>query len=123
MPNYNSNPNQRSITTHKEKCNTDNKYAAINLEALQKAMKVLTPKAFELWIYLSKNKDEHFFWLSKVDFLAWSNIKSSSYYAAFDELKDLGYLIEKEKDSNQYDFYEIARTKEKVGITPHKAWF
>ena len=80
MPNYNSNPNQRSIKTHKVKCDKDNIYTTINLEALHKAMSSLTPKAFELWIYLSKNQDEHFFWLSKVDFLSWSNVKSSSYY-------------------------------------------
>lgn len=48
MPNYNSNANQRSITTHKEKCDKDNIYTAINLEALKKAMSSLTPKAFEL---------------------------------------------------------------------------
>lgn len=122
MPNYNSNPNQRSITTHKEA--TDNKceshyYAAINLIALKNAMSTLTPKAFELWIYLSKNRDNHFFWLSKVDFLQWSNIRSTSYYEAFNELKKKGYLIEKKEDSNKYDFYEVPR-EEKIGITIHK---
>ena len=25
----------------------------------------------DIYIYLSKNQDEHFFWLSKVDFLSW----------------------------------------------------
>lgn len=122
MPNYNSNPNQRSITTHKEltddKCK-DNYYAKINLNALQKAMKTLSPKAFELWIYLSKNQDNHFFWLSKVDFLSWSKIGTSSYYNAFNELKKEMYLVEKEKGSNQYDFYEVPK-EDKVGITVHK---
>ena len=122
MPNYNSNPNQRCITTHKEA--TDDKsdknyYAKINLNALRNAMSSLTPKAFELWIYLSKNQDNHFFWLSKVDFLSWSTVKSSSYYEAFNELKKLGYLVEKKEGSNQYDFYEKPK-EEKVGITVHK---
>ena len=122
MPNYNSNPNQRGITTHKEI--TDNKdvenyYAKINLKALRNAMNGLTPKAFELWIYSSKNQDNHFFWLSKVDFLSWSNVGESSYYNAFNELKRLGYLVESEKGNNQYDFYETPR-EEKYGITIHK---
>ena len=69
-------------------------------------MSTLTPKAFELWIYFSKNRDNHFFWLSKVDFLQWSNIRSTSYYEAFNELKEKGYLIGKKEDSNKYDFYE-----------------
>ena len=119
MPNYNSNPNQRSIKTHKVKCDKDNIYTTINLEALHKAMSSLTPKAFELWIYLSKNQDEHFFWLSKVDFLSWSNVKSSSYYEAFNELKDNKYLIPKNEETNQFDFYEVPR-EEKIGITVHK---
>lgn len=122
MPNYNSNPNQRSITTHKEP--TDNKceshyYATINLMALKNAMSTLSPKAFELWIYLSKNQNNHFFWLSKVDFLQWSNVKNTSYYEAFNELKRNRYLIEKKDDSNKYDFYEMPR-EEKIGITVHK---
>jgi hypothetical protein len=122
MPNYNSNPNQRGIRTHKERTDDkekDNYYAKINLNALQNAMKSLTPKAFELWIYLSKNQDNHFFWLSKTDFLKWGNIGSSSYYSAFNELKKERYLIEKEEGSNQFDFYEIPK-EEKIGITIHK---
>lgn len=122
MPNFNSNPNQRSITVHKEQTNnenTDNYYTKINLNALRNAMSTLTPKAFELWIYLSKNKDNHFMWLSKVDFLSWSNVKSTSYYEAFNELKKLGYLVLKEDSANQYDFYEVPK-EEKIGITVHK---
>lgn len=122
MPNYNSNPNQRSVRVHKEKTNnehTDNYYAKINLNALRNAMSSLTPKAFELWIYLSKNQDNHFMWLSKVDFLSWSNVKSTSYYEGFKELKELGYLVEKEENPNQYDFYEVPKDKE-IGITIHK---
>lgn len=119
MPNYNSNENQRSIKTHKEKCDKDNIYTAINLEALKKAMSSLTPKAFELQIYLSKNQDNHFFWLSKVDFLSQSNVKSSSYYAAFNELKDNGYLVHGKNDNN-FDFYEIPKD-ENIGITIHKS--
>ena len=121
MPNYNSNPNQRGIKTHKEKCDKQNLYTLLNLEALQKAMSALTPKAFELWIYLAKNQDQHFFWLSKVDFLYWSNIKGSSYYNAFNELVENGYLLKKEDQENQYDFYELPmETPDKIGITTHK---
>lgn len=122
MPFYNSNPNQRSITIHKEPTNNekeDNYYAKINLNALQKAMSSLSAKAFELWVYMSKNQDNHFFWLSKVDFLSWSTFKESAYYEAFNELKRLEYLVERKKGSNQFDFYEIPK-EEKIGITVHK---
>lgn len=122
MPEFNSNPNQRSITTHKEPTNNEseeNYYARYNLIALKKAMSSLTPKAFELWIYLAKNQDNHFFWLSKVDFLSWSNVGESSYYEAFKELERLGYLVIKRGTKNKYDFYEIPKD-EKIAITIHK---
>lgn len=119
MSDYVSNPNQRSVTTHKEKTDENNIYAKINIEALRNAMSTLTPKAFELWIYLSKNQDNHFLWLSRSDFLSWSNVGESSYYNAFNELKKLGYIVEKEKNSNKFDFYEKPR-EQVIEITIHK---
>lgn len=122
MPNYNSNPNQRSITVHKAVTNNErieNYYAKINLNALHNAMSTLSAKAFELWIYMSKNQDNHFFWLSKTDFLNWSTFRESAYYEAFNELKRRGYLVEKKGSNNKFDFYEIPK-EEKVGITVHK---
>lgn len=115
MPEYNSNPNQRSITVYKAP--TDDKeeknyYTKINLIALQNAMSTLSFKAFELWVYISKNMDKHFFWLSKVDCLKWCNMKDTSYYNAFEELKEKGYLVQK-KDTNKYNFYEIPKEKQK----------
>jgi len=65
---FNSNPNQKKIKVNKEKCNNNsanNYYATINLKALQKAMHSLTPKAFELWIYFSKNQERILFLLVK----------------------------------------------------------
>lgn len=122
MPNYNSNPNQRSITIHKEKTDNEKKenyYTKINLRALRGAMSSLSPKAFELWIYLSKNSNNHFMWLSKVDFLSWSNIKNTSYYEAFNELKKERYLVLKDGSDKMYDFYEIPK-EDGIGITIHK---
>jgi hypothetical protein len=128
MAEYNSNANQKSITTHKspttglDKDNQTDYYTKINLDALQNAMSSLTPKAFELWIYFSKNQDNYFFWLSKVDFLKWANISESSYRNAFKELVSNGYLIPKDDciEPKQFDFYEIPK-EEKIGITTHKA--
>ena len=87
-------------------------------------MHSLTPKAFELWIYFSKNQDKHSFYLSKVDFLNWSNIKSSSYFNAFNELVAGNYLIPIDKESNEpkhYNFYEIPKEDDKeIIITVNK---
>ena len=122
MAEFESSANQRKIKTHKEPTNDEcknNYYTKIDLNALRHAMSTLTPKAFELWIYLSKNMENYEFWLSKVDFLSWANVKRTSYYNAFKELETLGYLIQREDNKNQYDFYELPKDKE-VKITIHK---
>lgn len=88
-------------------------------------MHTLTPKAFELWIYFAKNQDKHSFYLSKVDFLNWSNIASSSYYKAFNELVEKNYLIPEDIENAEpkhYNFYEIPREEiEPIEITVNKA--
>lgn len=128
MVEFNSNPNQRKITINKEKTDDkaiENYYAKINLIALQQAMSTLTPKAFELWIYFSKNIDNHCFYLSKVDFLNWANVKATSYYSAFNELEEKGYLvaIDKEKaDPTNYNFYEIPKKENELNIISINSW-
>jgi len=50
--------------------------------------------------------------LSKVDFLNWSNVQSTSYHNAFKELIDKCYLIPaepKNKEPTSYDFFEIPK--------------
>ena len=124
---FNSNPNQKKIKINKEKCDyqcIENYYAKINLRALQSAMHTLTPKAFELWIYFSKNQNGHSFYLSKVDFLNWSNVKGTSYYNAFKELQDNDYLIPIDEDKEEpksFNFYEIPKEKQDIKIIINKA--
>ena len=89
-------------------------------------MHSLTPKAFELWLYFSKNQNGHSFYLSKVDFLNWSNIASTSYYNAFNELVKGNYLIPVDKENQEpkrYNFFEIPREEEKkhIFVTVNKA--
>lgn len=119
-----SNPNQRTITTKKEPCNKDNIYTSINLEALKKAMNILKPTTFEMWLYLGKNQNNYTFALSKVDCLSWCNFSASTYQSAFKELIETGYLVQSKSGSNNhYDFYEMPQEKEeeKPLITMHKA--
>ena len=125
--NFNSNPNQKRIAVNKEKCDDtsiDNYYAKVNLIALKNAMHTLSLKAFELWIYFAKNMDKHTFYLSKVDFLNWSNVKGTSYYNAFKELQDNNYLIPIDKESAEpknFNFYEIPKEESKTKININKS--
>ena len=58
-------PNQYNTTIHKEKCDKDNLYAVVNLDALQNAMNCLSGSALTLWLYLAKNQENYNLWLSK----------------------------------------------------------
>ena len=51
----NTNPNQKTITVQKEKCDKQNLYAMYNLDVLQNAMLDLKGETFKLWCYLGKN--------------------------------------------------------------------
>jgi len=125
MSDFITNPNQRDICVNKLKVDKEDYYTRFRLDALQLAMKTLTPKAFEMWCYLGKNKDNYKLYLSKVDCLQWCNFAESSYQKAFKELVDNKYLIPKDKDSiepKHYDFYELPQDdKEPTEITVHKA--
>ena len=50
-------PNQKVIQVKKEKCDKQNYYAAINLNALENAATQLKSGAFKLWVYFAKNQD------------------------------------------------------------------
>ena len=96
-------PNQYNTTIHKEKCDKDNLYAVINLDALQNAMNCLSGSALTLWLYLAKNQESYNLWLSKTAIIEWG-LPERSYYRARDELRDKGFLVE--SSTNHFDFYE-----------------
>ena len=101
----NTNPNQKTITVQKEKCDKQNLYAMYNLDVLQSAMLDLKGETFKLWCYLGKNQNNYEFALSKVDALNWGVGSKSSYDRAVKELIEKRYLVE--TSPNHYDFYEM----------------
>ena len=91
-------PNQRTITVNKEKTDKSHKYTANNLAALDEAASRLQTKGgFKLYMYLAKNQNNYSFALSSADFCAWSGLGMTAYNTAFEELKQQGYLIPKDK--------------------------
>ena len=109
--------NQKTITTVKEKSDTNNPYAIFNLDALQSAMVDLNKESFKLWCYLNKNQNGYTFGLSAVDALKWGIGSRSSYNRAVKELTEKGYLVN--KSGNHYEFYEKAQLPQ-ITITVNK---
>ena len=86
--------NQDIVEVHKEKCDTDNIYAKININAIQLAMKDLTPAQFEVWLYFAKNQAGFEFAVSPAAALNDFGIKKDTFQKAKQVLKEKGYLIE-----------------------------
>lgn len=80
---------------HVEKAKSSNgEFTLMNIEAMSRAMKELTPSAFKLWCYLNKNKAGYEFCLSQKAVENFCGIKRTSYLNAFKELYEKDYLTD-----------------------------
>ena len=110
-------PNQRYITTHKARARP-REFTQINLTANLAALKKLSYKTYKLYMYLCYNADGYAFPLYKTPIK--EALPRNSYYRAFDELVEQGYLV-RDGTSNRYDFYEDPAQKDAVPdpVTTH----
>lgn len=97
-------PNQKVVRIKKETCDSNNKYAMINIEAVESAAQDLQAGAFKLWIYFAKNRNDFTFALSSDDVKNTFGIKIKQYNNAIDELIEKGYLVITK--GNNYEFNE-----------------
>jgi hypothetical protein len=112
--------NQKVVTTMKAKCDGDNYYSPVNINAASKAMAILKPNTFKLWFYLGKNQNNYTFALSKVDAMQFCNISRATYLNGIKELIDTGYLVQDGDGSNHYNFYELPQEEKEMIITINK---
>lgn len=105
-------PNQRVITVHKELTDRQHLYTANNLNAIDEAAHFMRSKAgFKLYFYIAKNQNNHQFALSSSDFCNWASVSLQAYNTAFDELVKNGYLVPKDKGTENesktiFTFYD-----------------
>jgi len=100
--------NQDVVTVQKERCDRDNLYATINLQAMHLACKDLTPVQFQVWLYFAKNQAGYTFAVSPAAALDEMGIKKDSFQTAKRVLKEKGYLVEDlAKGKNHWIFREI----------------
>ena len=98
-------PNQKVIQVHKEKCDKNNLYATININALQQAAQNLDAGPFKLWVYFAKNQNDYTFALSRSAVEQQFGMKKSQYDKAVAELIEKNYLVVLK--TNHYIFNEI----------------
>jgi hypothetical protein len=90
----NINSNQRFIHHKKAISNEANPFTYFNLEALGRAMRELKPATFKLWCYFNKNRDDYESWTSWSAINKYTGLSRTSYYNAFKELQDKGYITD-----------------------------
>lgn len=107
-------PNQRIIAiTGKEPCDRTNIYAKININAMKEAINNLhSTTAYSLWTYLSSMQNDYKFAFSSYAVSKELGIKKSTIQNAIRELINKNYLVQRDFNSNIYDFYELPREKE-----------
>lgn len=112
-------PNQKTITTKGAKHDKENKYAVLNIEAMQEAMTLLKPNGYKLWCYMAKNQNNYTFALSCKDACNFCKMTKPTYLGAVQELIETGYLVN--TNGNHYDFYEkLPEEEEVIEITVKK---
>lgn len=100
--------NQNVVEVHKEPCDKNNIYAMINIEAIQLAVKDLTPVQLEVWLYFAKNQAGYTFAVSPAAALQEFGIKKDSFQKAVQVLKEKKYLVNNPaKGKNYFIFHEI----------------
>lgn len=103
-----STANQDIVTVSKEICNKDNLYAMVNIKAMEAAIKDLTPREFQVWLYFAKNQAGYTFAVSPAAALQEFGISKDTFQKAKQVLKAKGYLIEDvAKGGNHWIFREI----------------
>lgn len=99
-------PNQKIVTVIKHKCDKNNLYSTINLQAKREAAQNLDAGAFKLWNYFADNQSYYTFGLSRTAIENAYGIKKRQYDNGIQELIEKKYLVKVEGTNNQYNFYE-----------------
>ena len=102
-------PNQKVIQVKSMPHNGKDKsqpYGCINIEASNRAARVLKPNAYRMYIRIVLNQDGHEFALSPKTMREEIGISPTGYETAVKNLIDAGYLVQIRNGSNKYIFYE-----------------
>ena len=112
-------PNQKVIQVKSMPHNGKDKsqpYGCINIEASNRAARVLKPNAYRMYIRIVLNQDGHEFALSPKAMREEIGISPTGYETAVKNLIDAGYLVQIRNGSNKYIFYENPPEKVETAV-------
>ena len=113
---YNSNPNQRMVTIHRNIPEKGGKqFLTIYTETLAAASKILTGEvAFKLYLFFCANKDQYETYYSPQNFANVYGVAAESGRRAFLQLEEKGFLVY--KGNNSYEFFELPQNKPTIAF-------
>lgn len=107
VPNTKTYPNQKTIIVRHAVHDKNHLYAALSVDAIDKAMTALSGNAFKLWAYIAKNQDGFNLALSSTDICDNRNLMArSTYNLCVKELIKNGYLQKMNGKKTIFYFYE-----------------
>ena len=100
-----SEPNQLFITSRKKETKDygDGKWGYFSFEDTFNAWKNLKPASFALYLFLLRDQPGFNRVLYKAEFEKITGYKKTAYYAALQELKEKGYLVQ--TNGSHWNFY------------------
>ena len=101
---YSPVPNQRRVTIHK--VDQPQFYTKIDPASCKQAMGSLHYSAFKLYMYFCLNATNFVLFPTPSVFCDEISLPRNTYYAAFDELREKGYLVSVPGKPCLFDFYE-----------------
>lgn len=99
-------PNQKIITTKKTLSDDEHIYGICNIDATLTAARILTDRAFKLYLRMSLHQDGYTYALSPVEISNSIGMSDKRYRDAVNELIDKHFLVSSEKHKNVFTFYE-----------------
>lgn len=102
---FSTSPNQKIVVTKKTVSDEENFYGKCNIEACMTAARVLTDRAFKLYIRMNLHQDGYTYALSPVAIENDTGMSDRRYRVAVQELIENGYLVQTER-KNVYEFFE-----------------
>lgn len=107
-------PNQKIVYIgYREPRSGSHPYTEQSIEAMAQAAKVLSGDRFKVWMYLSKNQDNFRLELSQKAVEKEWGVKKDTFQRAVKDMIDLGYLVEIDKENNEWRFDEVPQVEDK----------
>ena len=100
-------PNQKVLQIHKTNGTNEVLYTPIVVEAIDIALKTLSPAEFKVWMYIIKNKDEYVFDFSSADCATTCSISRSTCQNAINKMIELKYLTRENDQTNFWHFHDF----------------